>query len=108
MKTPAERPSRRHWTISPENQEKLARSRQEVEGLSLRPIACPRCGFTVGKVFSDASGHRLIKCPKCKLEAVINVAYFRRQSSFQKRHPDSYIARCARQQLYSSRVSGAD
>ncbi len=53
-------------------------SRQEAEGLVERSLLCPECGFKAGSVFSDCTGHMLIRCRKCKTESVLNLAYFRR------------------------------
>ena len=36
-----------------EVQEKLNLSAAETEGLSLREVKCPHCGFVITKVFSD-------------------------------------------------------
>ncbi len=64
--------------LSPDIQEKVECSERESQKLSLRSVHCPLCHFTVGKVFSDAIGHIKIKCPKCKCEKPLNLAYFRR------------------------------
>lgn len=40
--------------------------------------SCPYCGFLVERVFSDASGHKMIYCKKCKEEYPVNLGYFRR------------------------------
>lgn len=69
---------------SPEVIDKLNKSEQEAEGLVLRNIKCPSCNFVVGKVFSDATGHIRIKCPKCKLDRTINLLYFCRLEGFGK------------------------
>lgn len=68
----------------PEVIEKLNKSEQEANGLTLRNIKCPSCQFVVGKVFSDATGHIRIKCPKCKLDRIINLLYFCRLEGFGK------------------------
>lgn len=63
---------------SPETMEKVRRSKQECEFLTKREVRCPHCGFLVDYVFSDVSGHREIKCRKCKRSTIMNMAYFRR------------------------------
>lgn len=68
----------------PEIREKLEMSAKESVGLTLRDIKCPDCGFTIEKVFSDIRGHFLAKCPKCKTQRVLNLAYFRRQKGIGK------------------------
>ena len=57
----------------------LELSRKEVEGMAKRTLKCPVCGFRIDGVYADGIGHRDIKCQKCKLEATVNLAYFRRQ-----------------------------
>ena len=63
----------------PEKQEKLDKSADEASCLTLREIRCPRCNFPIMKVYSDAVGHVRPKCPKCKAQDPINLAYFRKQ-----------------------------
>lgn len=65
--------------LRPERKYKLELSSKETHNLKLRDIRCPRCNFLILKVYSDISGHLLPKCPKCKSEDAINLAYFRRQ-----------------------------
>ena len=43
--------------VSEENLHKLWLSKSETEGLFLRDIHCPYCGYLVERVFSDATGH---------------------------------------------------
>jgi DNA-directed RNA polymerase subunit RPC12/RpoP len=57
----------------------LELSKREVEGMAKRTLKCPICGFRIEGVYADGIGHRDIKCKKCKLEATVNLAYFRRQ-----------------------------
>lgn len=64
---------------APEKQEKLNRSANEASWLALRDIRCPRCNFPIMKVYSDTVGHVRPKCPKCKAQDPINLAYFRKQ-----------------------------
>jgi len=67
----------RQSVVSAENLYKLRLSQSETEGLFLREIRCPYCGFLIDKVFSDAAGHKMITCRKCKGEYPINLGYFR-------------------------------
>lgn len=64
---------------SPEVIRLLELSKREVEGMAKRNLKCPICGFRIEGVYADDRGHRDIKCQKCKLEATVNLAYFRRQ-----------------------------
>ena len=57
---------------------------EEAVDLTLREIRCPRCNFVIDKVFSDATGHFLSKCPKCKAQYIMNFAYFRRQKGIRR------------------------
>lgn len=75
---------RQKQALSPTVLDKLIKSREETETLSIRDIRCPFCGYLVEKVFSDISGHKQIYCKKCKQEYIINLGYFRRQK--QKPH----------------------
>ena len=59
----------------------LELSKREVEGIEKRTLKCPVCGFCVGYKYVNDTGHRDIRCDKCKLEATIGLAYFRRQKS---------------------------
>lgn len=67
----------------PSRQERLALSASESQYLSLRDIRCPRCNYLIIKVYSDSIGHIRPKCPKCKAEDSLNLAYFRRQRGAQ-------------------------
>lgn len=60
----------------------LDQSSIEVNEMEMRSIHCPRCGFTIGKVYSDAIGHLQMKCGKCKLTAAINLRYFQKRLKF--------------------------
>lgn len=64
-------------SVSVDNLYRLRLSREETQGLQLREIRCPYCGFIIDKVFSDATGHKMITCRKCKAEYPINLGYFR-------------------------------
>ena len=65
-----------------ETTSKLLRSRIEAQTLKERDLRCPLCGFKVFTVYSDIQGHLQIKCPKCKENAVLNIAYFRRIKAY--------------------------
>jgi phage FluMu protein Com len=60
------------------NNRKLLLSRMEAEDLQERDLLCPLCGFRIQTLYSDASGHLRVKCPKCKGIHILNLAYFRR------------------------------
>lgn len=68
----------RQTSVSQDSLYKLRLSRSETEGLSLRDIHCPYCGYLVERVFSDATGHKMVHCRKCKEEYPVNLGYFRR------------------------------
>lgn len=72
-------------SMSRDNLNKLRLSRSETEGLSLRDIHCPYCGFLVERVYSDVTGHKIVHCRKCKEEYPVNLGYFRRV-----RHREKY------------------
>ncbi len=65
-------------SVRGDNLYRLKLSKEETQGLQLREIRCPYCGFLIDKVFSDATGHKMITCRKCKAEYPINLGYFRR------------------------------
>ena len=78
----------RHITVdvrklSAEASRKLTASRKETVTLTLREIRCPYCDFLVEKVFSDAAGHKMVYCRKCKSEYPINLGCFRRMKAKQ-------------------------
>lgn len=75
----------RQTSVSQDSLYKLRLSRSEAEGLSLRDIRCPYCGYLVERVFSDVTGHKMVHCRKCKEEYPVNLGYFRRVSR-RKRH----------------------
>ena len=64
--------------LSPDVSRKLSDSRRQSAVLTLREIHCPFCSFLVEKVFSDAAGHKMVCCRKCKSEYPINLGCFRR------------------------------
>lgn len=69
-----------HTQVSPEAVCKLRLSLSETEGLTLRDIRCPYCGYLVERVFSDVTGHKMVHCRKCKEEYPVNLGYFRRMT----------------------------
>lgn len=54
--------------LSPDVSRRLSDSRRQSAALTLREIHCPFCSFLVEKVFSDAAGHKMVYCRKCKSE----------------------------------------
>ena len=69
--------------LSPDVSRRLSDSRRESAALTLREIHCPFCSFLVEKVFSDAAGHKMVYCRKCKVEYPMNLGYFRRMKNRQ-------------------------
>ena len=69
--------------LSPDVSRKLSDSRRQSAALTLREIHCPFCSFLVEKVFSDAAGHKMVYCRKCKSEYPINLGCFRRMKAKQ-------------------------
>ena len=57
---------------------RLMLSLEDLTGVSMREIRCPYCQFLMEKVGSDLrTGHKEVKCGKCKAEFVIDYRYFR-------------------------------
>ena len=71
--------------LSSEVKRKLKLCIEEANKLTLRDVRCPYCSFLVTRVFSDARGHYLVKCHKCKTQSVLNLAYFRKQRGIGRR-----------------------
>ena len=69
--------------LSPDVSRRLSDSRRESAALTLPEIHCPFCSFLVEKVFSDAAGHKMVYCRKCKSEYPINLGCFRRMKAKQ-------------------------
>ena len=69
--------------LSPDVSRRLSDSRRQSAALTLREIHCPFCSFLVEKVFSDAAGHKMVYCRKCKSEYPINLGCFRRMKAKQ-------------------------
>ncbi|WP_409969655.1 hypothetical protein RFF05_07015 [Bengtsoniella intestinalis] len=65
-------------------------SAQEVKNLSLRTVRCPLCNFPIDRVYQDSTGHKHVKCRKCKFEGAINLAYFRRKPGGRHRRKRYY------------------
>ena len=59
--------------LSPDVSRRLSDSRRQSAALTLREIHCPFCSFLVEKVFSDAAGHKMVYCRKCKSEYPIKL-----------------------------------
>ncbi len=57
--------------------DRLLLSRVEAASLRERDLLCPKCGFRIQTIYSDAQGHLRVKCPKCKQINILNLAYFR-------------------------------
>ena len=64
--------------LSPDVSRRLSDSRRQSAALTLREIHCPFCSFLVEKVFSDAAGHKMVYCRKCKSEYPINLGCFQK------------------------------
>ena len=62
--------------ISAENLAKMKRYREAVAGLEEVPIVCPRCRRVADRVYTDATGHKNIRCFYCKLEFVTSLPQF--------------------------------
>lgn len=69
----------RYGKLTPEIEEKIRKSREDVKKLKGRALKCPICGFRIEEVYGISSGIIHVKCRKCKLEEPLNLAYFRRQ-----------------------------
>lgn len=68
----------RYGQLTPEVEEKIRRSREEVKNMKGRSIKCPICSFRIQEIYEIAGGYVQVKCRKCKLEEPLNLAYFRR------------------------------
>ena len=68
----------RYGQLTPEDAEKIRKSREEVKKLKSRTLRCPVCGFRLEEIYELTSGYVQVKCRKCKLEEPLNLAYFRR------------------------------
>ena len=81
--------------LTPELLEKVQQSEKESEGLTKRAVRCPYCSFLLDYVFSDATGHREIRCPKCKSITIMNMAYFRtvKQRKYPEINPRQFYIR---------------
>lgn len=67
----------RHVTAGPELNQKLAVSRAGVEGVQIRTIRCPSCGFYLLDVYGREHYYIRVKCRKCKFDETIDTALFR-------------------------------
>lgn len=69
--------------LPPYLQEKMNKSQEGVDNITMREIDCPYCNFCVDIVGSDVVvGHKMVYCRKCKRRYVISYAHFRRQARF--------------------------
>lgn len=57
---------------------KLAMSAADAEGLEASDIRCPICSFRKMTALGAKSGIIRVKCPRCKFDGPMNLAYFRR------------------------------
>lgn len=77
-----------YGTPTPEHWEKVLLSQEEVADMDERDLKCPVCGIRIATVYSRV-GHIKLKCPKCKFEGAMNLAYFRRHRLY--RRPSYYV-----------------
>lgn len=68
----------RYGHLTPDVEEKIRKSREEIKKLNGRELKCPVCGFRIEGIYGITSGIVQVKCRKCKLEEPLNLAYFRR------------------------------
>ena len=67
----------RHVTAGPDLEQKLAASRAGTDGVQLRTIRCPSCGFYLLDVYGKEHYYIRVKCRKCKFDETIDTALFR-------------------------------
>ena len=78
----------RYPTPDQEVVDKLLRSCCEVDKMPELELRCPVCHFRIAGVYGDKSGHIRVKCPKCKFDGVLNLAYFRRMKRDHREYTD--------------------
>ena len=66
----------RYGHLTPDVEEKIRKSREEIKKLNGRELKCPVCGFRIEGIYGITSGIVQVKCRKCKLEEPLNLAYF--------------------------------
>ena len=49
----------------------------EIQGIPLRMVRCPKCGFYLLDVYGYDHYYVRVKCRKCKFDEVIDTALFR-------------------------------
>lgn len=68
----------RYGTLTPEAEEQIRKTRESIEKMQKREVVCPACKFRIEELYGIAVGIIQVKCQKCKLEAPLDLAYFRR------------------------------
>ena len=63
-----------HAIVCEDGSKKSLLCKQEPRHLSIRELRCPKCGFLLQKIYSDARGHVSIKCTKCKQVSIMNIS----------------------------------
>jgi len=74
--------------VNPENPElkqKLVQSKEAVQGIPLRAVRCPLCGYYLLDVYGKDHCYIRVKCRKCKFDDVIDTALFR---TWMRKHRD--------------------
>lgn len=69
---------------SPEKEAKYKQDLSLIKGLVAKNIECPRCSFKCGVKYGIVTGYESFKCPRCKLEFVVDLRTFRRVPGFKK------------------------
>lgn len=64
--------------VSPEMREKIERALNAVSKDTQRYIRCSACKHIIIGVYSDASGHVSVKCPKCGKINLVDTMNMRR------------------------------
>lgn len=68
----------RQHDVTPEDLERLRLSMEGYSEVTLRDIRCLFCGYLIERKGSDVrSGHKEVRCAKCKEVYVIDFRYFR-------------------------------
>lgn len=71
----------RYGHLTPEVEQKILKSREEIRQIKGRELKCPACGFRLEEIYGITAGYIHVKCRKCKLEEPLNLAYFRKLKS---------------------------
>lgn len=71
----------RYGRLTPEIEQKILKSREEIQKMQGRALKCPVCGFRLEEIYGISNGYVHVKCRKCKLEEPLNLAYFRKLRS---------------------------